>query len=96
MNVSKIEAWFKDRCDGDWEHQGGITIETTDNPGWYILIEFDDLKHGVDSTIKERNILRSDSDFIMFNYQKEAQSLEISCGVNNLSEALEIFLGLED
>ena len=26
--------WFASHCDGDWEHDLGIRIETLDNPGW--------------------------------------------------------------
>lgn len=31
--------WFAEECDGDWEHNEGITIETLDNPGWKLTIE---------------------------------------------------------
>jgi len=34
-----IGNWYKNNCDGDWEHSYGITIETTDNPGWHITID---------------------------------------------------------
>ncbi|WP_156305410.1 Imm53 family immunity protein [Sphingobacterium endophyticum] len=31
--------WFKDNCDGDWEHSYGVRIMTLDNPGWVIEID---------------------------------------------------------
>ena len=34
-----IQNWFKDHCDGDWEHGEGIQITTIDNPGWEIEID---------------------------------------------------------
>jgi len=37
--VSVLEKWFKERCDGTWEHHLGITIETTDNPGWILTFK---------------------------------------------------------
>ena len=40
--IGTLERWFKSRCDGSWEHDFGITIETTDNPGW--LLTFTDLR----------------------------------------------------
>jgi hypothetical protein len=40
--ISTIERWFKERCDGMWEHRFSITIETTDNPGW--LLTFGELR----------------------------------------------------
>jgi len=34
-----IQNWFKDNCDGDWEHGEAIQITTLDNPGWEIEID---------------------------------------------------------
>lgn len=34
-----IQAWYQSQCDGDWEHQHGITINTLDNPGWSLKID---------------------------------------------------------
>lgn len=34
-----LEDWYLSMCDGDWEHNYGITIETLDNPGWDLTID---------------------------------------------------------
>ncbi len=34
-----LEEWYTNNCNGDWEHSYGITIESTDNPGWCITID---------------------------------------------------------
>lgn len=34
-----IQNWFKDNCDGNWEHGDGIQITTLDNPGWEVEID---------------------------------------------------------
>ena len=34
-----IDRWFRKKCDGLWEHQHGVKITTTDNPGWLIEID---------------------------------------------------------
>ena len=26
---------FANECDGDWEHENQVKIETVDNPGWH-------------------------------------------------------------
>lgn len=31
-----IDAWFRSRCDGEWEQLPGVTLTTTDNPGWWL------------------------------------------------------------
>ena len=37
-----LETWYVSQCDGDWEHEWGIRIDTADNPGWSVDI---DLEH---------------------------------------------------
>ncbi len=34
-----MKEWYKKNCDGDWEHQYGIKINTVDNPGWEVRID---------------------------------------------------------
>lgn len=33
-----LEQYYKEKCDGIWEHTYGFTIETCDNPGWQMKI----------------------------------------------------------
>jgi immunity protein 53 of polymorphic toxin system len=37
-----LQQWYLQQCNGDWEHEYGVTIETTDNPGWKVLVELKD------------------------------------------------------
>jgi len=37
--LKALEDWYAKRCNGEWEHQNGVTIETLDNPGWKIRID---------------------------------------------------------
>lgn len=34
-----LQEWYSNHCDGDWEHEYGISIETLDNPGWSVTID---------------------------------------------------------
>lgn len=36
--LGELQRWYSSQCDGDWEHQLGIQIETLDNPGWLVKI----------------------------------------------------------
>lgn len=38
MLLNWLMNWYNTQCDGNWEHDYGILIETTDNPGWSIEI----------------------------------------------------------
>lgn len=37
--LERIQDWYLAECDGSWEHQYGIAIETLDNPGWSVSID---------------------------------------------------------
>lgn len=34
-----LMEWYASQCDGDWEHQHGVTIDTLDNPGWSLKVD---------------------------------------------------------
>ena len=36
--LTAIQEWYFNQCDGDWEHSWGIRIGTLDNPGWDVRI----------------------------------------------------------
>jgi hypothetical protein len=37
--VEKFSGWYSRQCNGEWEHQYGVRIETSDNPGWIVTID---------------------------------------------------------
>ena len=37
-----LEEWYAHQCDGDWEHDYRIHIQTLDNPGWRVRINLQD------------------------------------------------------
>ena len=62
--IKWLEKWYKDYCDGDWEHSEGVRIFTVDNPGWCMTINLED----TDMEDKEFPMLRidnSDDDWII-------------------------------
>ena len=40
--LSELQEWYRSNCDGEWEHQYGVDIETMDNPGWSVTIDLED------------------------------------------------------
>jgi hypothetical protein len=36
--IDRLQQWYAKQCNGDWEHFQGITIESCDNPGWWVKI----------------------------------------------------------
>ena len=47
QSLSRIQRWFEINCDGDWENNYGVLIDTVGNPGWSVEID-------LSSTILER------------------------------------------
>ncbi len=37
--IQRLQSWYGENCDGRWEHQYGVLIETLDNPGWKVVID---------------------------------------------------------
>lgn len=37
--LTRLQDWYDEHCDGDWEHSYGVHIETLDNPGWSLRID---------------------------------------------------------
>jgi hypothetical protein len=40
--LDRLQGWYVAQCDGEWEHQHGLSIGTLDNPGWSISIGLTD------------------------------------------------------
>lgn len=38
VDLSSIMEWYSAHCDGDWEHQKGLSLQTLDNPGWLLKV----------------------------------------------------------
>lgn len=95
MNFSRIENWYRNRCDGEWEHDGGIRIATLDNPGWIIHVNFCGLDHRFDTSISSRNFERSEDDWAFFSYDAAEDELRIACGPANLTEVFEVFFSID-
>lgn len=38
-NIERIQRWYGLQCNGEWEHQHGVSIDTLDNPGWNVSID---------------------------------------------------------
>lgn len=56
--LARLQTWYLAQCNGEWEHSSGVTIQSCDNPGWWVTInligtalqtqEFTEIAEGVD------------------------------------------------
>ncbi len=61
--IGKLQNWYKNNCDGDWEHSYGIKIGTVDNPGWSVEIDLKNTKCD-GKNFSEIDIDNGDNDWI--------------------------------
>ena len=87
--MQRLQAWYASMCDGDWEHEGGVRIETIDNPGWSVRIDVRDTDLEIDEFVAVR-VDRSDEDWIVCEIK--AGFFEGHGGADNLREMVEVFL----
>lgn len=83
-----MTAWFAQQCDGDWEHDLGIRIETLDNPGWALDIRLGDTGLEGIATDWEREEA-SEGDWL--HWRSTGDMFEARCSPTNLSRALGAF-----
>jgi hypothetical protein len=36
--LERLQSWYMAQCDGEWEHQQGISVASLDNPGWCVSV----------------------------------------------------------
>jgi hypothetical protein len=84
-NLEFLQDWYKSQCNGDWEHNHGIKIETLDNPGWYINIDLEDTEFENIIVNEEEEI----SDTNWFFITVKEKQLIVFCDINKLIFMLE-------
>jgi elongation factor P hydroxylase len=83
-----LQGWYTSQCDGDWEHQAGVKIETLDNPGWSLAIDLERTsRQGV--SFERVEIHRSEHDWCLC--WVDCLVFKSACGPTNLGEAIHTF-----
>jgi len=37
--LARLQGWYAAQCNGEWEHDFGVKIDTLDNPGWLVRVD---------------------------------------------------------
>lgn len=88
--LQRIQNWYIINCDGDWEHESGLSLSTLDNPGWHLIINL--RATALENLQYNRQYQNEAFEHDWFHVKAEEQNLEIYCGPNNLEKTLLIFL----
>jgi Immunity protein 53 len=91
--LSVLSHWYAHQCDGDWEHEYGISIQTIDNPGWSLSIDLHRTPLS-DSPFADIAIERSADDWVCCRI--EAEIFKGFGGPANLEELITLFLDWAD
>ncbi len=87
--LESLMNWYQSNCDGDWEHQNGLEIQTLDNPGWWL--EVDLIGTSMDGCVIPRRLIeRTENDWVNVNTKKN--KFEASGGPGNLAEIIGLFV----
>ena len=85
-----LQEWCASHCDGGWEHQYGVSIETLDNPGWTFKVQltgtelFDRAFDEIHVEGKEKN------DWYICRTRNH--TFEGACGPHHLNTVIAVFL----
>src|SRR5262245_8145932 len=83
-----LQGWYTSQCDGEWEHEHGITIATLDNPGWSVEIPL------AETVLSDRLRVKGERHLSEHNwlvYEVKDVKFKGFCGPENLSDLLDVF-----
>lgn len=87
-DLAFLVRWFEQQCDGDWEHDLGIRIETLDNPGWALNVRIEDTE--LDGQVADwQRIDEGDDQWV--HWRATGVMFEARCGPGDLERALRAF-----
>ena len=84
-----LQDWYLAQCNGDWEHEFGIKIDTLDNPGWSVVIDLLGTKYE-NKKFNELNYERNSNDWIQCSVIND--QFKAAGGPRNLKEIVTIFI----
>ena len=89
--LERLQSWYRDQCNEDWEHSFGVKIDTLDNPGWMVKIDLRETSLEQKAFAPfSRGDSEADADWIACKLEAEQF---VGCGgAANLGELLRTFL----
>jgi hypothetical protein len=89
MSLGKLQSWYAEQCDGDWEHGAGIKLGTLDNPGWSLRVDLEGTR--LESKECEEIRLNYDHDQDWIRCWVEDRVFCGVCGARQLERMISIF-----
>lgn len=91
--LARLQQWYSAQCDGEWEHDHGIEIETLDNPGWSVSVDLTGTSANL-APGRSAEVERDDDDWFHAVVRTVEGRVVFTAagGPHNLEEILELFL----
>lgn len=83
-SLSFLVDWFDRNCDGDWEHDTGVRINTLDNPGWTVKVRL--IGTELEGAVVE--LVKHDEGESWLHWRSTGAQFEAACGPRDLRRAL--------
>ena len=97
-DLAWLTRWYASQCNGGWEHQNGVKLETLDNPGWILTINlegtdlenrpFEPQRNGTESEAYDPTSVVS---WWICRVEKEKKEFIAACGPHDLLAIISIF-----
>jgi hypothetical protein len=88
-----LQDWYRCECNGDWEHQYGVVVQTVDNPGWSVTIDLAETAWA-DVVVARTPHEFDETDPNWFQYEIKEGKFRGGCGPSRLPELLSKFFEL--
>jgi hypothetical protein len=89
--ATRLQRWYEQTCDGNWEHDYGIDIESLPDPGWNLTI---DLLATAWEDLVIDPLTRRTSEHDWLHIRTTERGLHTTCGPMNLPDAIDQTLAL--
>ena len=84
-----LQSWYLKQCNGLWEHEFGVDIETMDNPGWHLKVQIEG------TPLQGRRVdlpqVSGPNDRDWIKIRSDGETFEAMGGPSNLDEMLNAF-----
>ena len=88
--LGRLQRWYRAQCDGEWEHEFGIKIDTLDNPGWTLKVDLVDTN--LSDVPFEAHEDQYDDEINWLRAWRDPTNFHVACGATRFEDALTVFL----
>jgi hypothetical protein len=87
--VLRLAKWYEAQCNGSWEHEYGVVIDTLDNPGWSVKVDLTGTNLAGSQFVEVKNLAHERN---WIHCVVKEQRFEGTGGPGMLGHILEVFL----